>query len=87
TQIDSWAESNGAVYEPVGQWRRAWYFPKPGDDMDAAVSREFRAVRKSLGIFDASTLGKIEFAGPWRSRRSGSRRKPWPCPGCGRSAV
>ncbi|MBA1345612.1 sarcosine oxidase subunit alpha (plasmid) [Rhizobium indicum] len=64
TQIDSWAEANGAVYEPVGQWRRAWYFPKPGEDMDAAVSRECRAVRKSLGIFDASTLGKIEVAGP-----------------------
>ncbi len=64
TQIDGWAESHGAVYEPVGQWRRAWYFPKAGEDMDAAVGRECRAVRKSLGIFDASTLGKIEVVGP-----------------------
>ena len=64
TQIDGWAEEHGAVYEPVGQWRRAWYFPKPGEDMDAAVSRECRAVRQSVGIFDASTLGKIEVVGP-----------------------
>lgn len=64
TQIDSWAEAHGAVYEPVGQWRRAWYFPKPGEDMDAAVRRECRAVRQSVGIFDASTLGKIEVVGP-----------------------
>jgi len=64
TQIDGWAAENGAVFEPVGQWRRAWYFPKPGEDMDAAVSRECRAVRESLGIFDASTLGKIEVVGP-----------------------
>ncbi len=64
TQIDGWAEAHGAVYEPVGQWRRAWYFPKPGEDMDAAVGRECRAVRQSLGIFDASTLGKIEVVGP-----------------------
>ncbi|KAA3499663.1 sarcosine oxidase subunit alpha [Agrobacterium tumefaciens] len=64
TQIDSWAEEHGAVYEPVGQWRRAWYFPKPGEDMDAAVGRECRAVRQSLGMFDASTLGKIEVVGP-----------------------
>ena len=64
TQIDGWAAENDAVFEPVGQWRRAWYFPKPGEDMDAAVGRECRAVRASLGIFDASTLGKIEVVGP-----------------------
>ncbi len=64
TQIDSWAEECGAVFEPVGQWRRAWYFPKKGEDMDAAVSRECRETRKSVGIFDASTLGKIEVVGP-----------------------
>lgn len=64
TQIDAWAEENGAVFEPVGQWRRAWYFPKPGEDMDAAVRRECKATRSSVGIFDASTLGKIEVVGP-----------------------
>ena len=64
TPIDSWAEENGAVFEPVSMWRRAWYFPKDGEDMDAAVSRECRATRASLGMFDASTLGKIEVVGP-----------------------
>lgn len=64
TQIDGWAEENGAVFEPVGQWRRAWYFPKAGEDMDKAVRRECVATRKSVGIFDASTLGKIEVVGP-----------------------
>ncbi|WP_111431363.1 sarcosine oxidase subunit alpha [Rhodobacteraceae bacterium DSL-40] len=64
TQIDSWAEEHGAVFEPVSQWRRAWYFPKPGEDMDTAVRRECVATRKSVGIFDASTLGKIEVVGP-----------------------
>ncbi|MGB0904576.1 MAG: FAD-dependent oxidoreductase, partial [Mangrovicoccus sp.] len=64
TQIDGWAEENGAVFEPVGQWRRAWYFPKPGESMDQAVARECAATRASVGIFDASTLGKIEVVGP-----------------------
>ncbi|SHN05642.1 sarcosine oxidase subunit alpha [Roseibium suaedae] len=64
TPIDGWAEAHGAVFEPVSQWRRAWYFPKPGEDMEEAVSRECRATRASLGIFDASTLGKIEVVGP-----------------------
>ncbi len=62
--MDEWAEAQGAVFEPVGQWRRARYFPQVGEDMDAAVSRECRATRRSLGIMDASTLGKIEVVGP-----------------------
>ncbi|TFL18499.1 sarcosine oxidase subunit alpha [Jannaschia formosa] len=64
TQIDAWAEEHGAVFEPVGQWRRARYFPKPGEDMDSAVRRECVATRASVGMFDASTLGKIEVVGP-----------------------
>src|SRR3546814_4093829 len=32
--------------------------------MHQAVARECRATRESLGIFDASTLGKIEIVGP-----------------------
>jgi len=64
TPIDSWAEEQGAAFEPVGHWRRAWYFPKAGEDMHAAVARECKATRDSLGIFDASTLGKIEVVGP-----------------------
>ncbi|HCF24816.1 MULTISPECIES: 2Fe-2S iron-sulfur cluster-binding protein [unclassified Novosphingobium] len=64
TPIDPWAEAQGAVFEPVAQWRRARYFPKAGEDMHAAVARECLAVRQSVGIFDASTLGKIEVVGP-----------------------
>ena len=32
TTIDDWAEDQGAVFEPVALWRRARYFPKPGED-------------------------------------------------------
>ena len=64
TNIDGWAQENGAVFELVAQWRRARYFPRNGEDMHAAVNRECVAVRSSLGIFDASTLGKIEVVGP-----------------------
>jgi len=64
TPIDSWAEEHGAVFEPVGLWRRARYFPRADEDMAKAVARECKATRDSLGIFDASTLGKIEIVGP-----------------------
>ncbi len=64
TSIDSWAAENDAVFEPVSIWRRARYFPNGSEDMHAAVARECKATRTSLGIFDASTLGKIEIVGP-----------------------
>ena len=64
TPIDAWAESNSAIYEPVGLWRRVRFFPKDDENMDQAVARECKSTRDSLGIFDASTLGKIEVVGP-----------------------
>ncbi|QKV20352.1 sarcosine oxidase subunit alpha [Oricola thermophila] len=57
-------EAAGAVFEDVGQWKRAWYYPRSGEDMHAAVNRECRTVREVAGMFDASTLGKIEVVGP-----------------------
>ncbi len=64
TPIHDWAAENGAAFEDVGLWKRAWCFPKTGEDMHAAVARECTATRASLGMFDASTLGKIEVVGP-----------------------
>jgi sarcosine oxidase subunit alpha len=64
TPIHAWAEAHGAAFEDVGLWKRAWYFPKAGEDLHAAVARECKAVREGVGIFDASTLGKIEVVGP-----------------------
>ncbi len=63
TAIHEWAAGEGAVFEPVGLWMRARYFPRAAEDMQAAVARECRAVRESCGLFDASTLGKIEIVG------------------------
>ena len=64
TPLHACLETNGAVFEDVGQWKRAWYFPRAGETMHAAVSRESRTVREVAGLFDASTLGKIEVVGP-----------------------
>lgn len=64
TAIHDWAAEHGAVFEDVGNWKRARYFPRHGEDMHAAVDRECLQVRNHVGIFDASTLGKIEVVGP-----------------------
>jgi sarcosine oxidase subunit alpha len=63
TPMHGWHQQAGALFEDVGQWRRAWYYPRAGEDMHAAVTREVREVRRSLGIMDASTLGKIDIQG------------------------
>ena len=64
TAIHEWHAAAGAPMEAVGQWRRPWYFPRGGEDLRAAVGRECLAVRNSLGVMDASTLGKIDACGP-----------------------
>ncbi len=64
TATHEWAQARGAVFENVALWKRARYFPRANEDMHAAVARECLAVRHSCGIFDATTLGKIEIVGP-----------------------
>ena len=59
-----WHVEHGAEFENVGQWKRPWYFPQQGETMQAAVNRECLAVRNSVGMLDASTLGKIDIQGP-----------------------
>jgi sarcosine oxidase subunit alpha len=59
-----WAVAHRAVFEDVGLWKRARFFPRDGEAMASAVARECRAVRSGVGMLDASTLGKIEVVGP-----------------------
>ncbi|MFC9456615.1 sarcosine oxidase subunit alpha family protein [Streptomyces sp. NPDC056983] len=63
TSIHGWHVAHGAEFEDVGQWKRPWYYPRPGEDMDAAVARECRAAREGVAFMDATTLGKIEIWG------------------------
>jgi sarcosine oxidase subunit alpha len=64
TPIHDWHDQNGAYWEPVGHWRRPYCFVRAGETVEQAVHREVRATRDSLGLLDASTLGKIIVKGP-----------------------
>ncbi len=64
TPLHQWHVEAGAVFEDVGQWKRPWYFPKPGERMEDAVRRECLAAREGVAVMDASTLGKIDIQGP-----------------------
>ena len=58
-----WAKEQGAVFVETGPWLRALYYPKPGEEPQAAVNREVTNVREQVGICDVSTLGKIDVQG------------------------
>ncbi len=65
TATDRWAEANGAAFIEAGLWRRAQWYARPGEtNWLTTVSREAAGVRKSVGICDVSTLGKIDIQGP-----------------------
>ena len=64
TGAHAWHVRHGAMFEDVGQWKRPWFYPLAGEDMAAAVARECRAARTTVGFLDGSTLGKIDVQGP-----------------------
>lgn len=62
--IDTWCAAQQAHWEPVGDWRRAYCYPAKDETVADAVTREINATRSSVGLLDASTLGKILVKGP-----------------------
>ena len=64
TPMHPWHESNTAVFEDFGLWRRPQYYSQNGKTMQEAVAKEVNNVRNNVGIIDISTLGKIHLRGP-----------------------
>jgi heterotetrameric sarcosine oxidase alpha subunit len=60
----AWAEENGAVFADAGLWLRAQWYRRPGETLQQSIAREAAAVRRSVGVCDVSTLGKIDIQGP-----------------------
>lgn len=63
TAMHDWHVEHGTKFEDVGQWKRPWYYPRGNETMQQALDRECKAVRTSVGVLDASTLGKIDIQG------------------------
>ncbi len=64
TPLTEWNHAQGAfMHEAGARWRRPGYFPYAGEDFQTAVNRECRAVRKNVGVYDGSPLGKFELKG------------------------
>jgi sarcosine oxidase, subunit alpha len=62
--MHDWHVANGGVLEDFGEWKRPAVYLRSGESRHAGVMREARAVRSAVGLFDGSSLGKIEVHGP-----------------------
>jgi sarcosine oxidase subunit alpha len=64
TPSHKWATEQGATFVEVGKWLRAPWFPQQGEThWRESVDREVLATRKSVGVCDVTTLGKIDVQG------------------------
>lgn len=64
TPSHQWATENGAEFVEAGMWMRAQWFKQPGEKgWRDSVDREVKMTRKSVGICDVTTLGKIDIQG------------------------
>ncbi len=64
TPSHKWATEQGAVFTEVGDWLRAQWFPQKGEThWRQSVDREVLQTRKSVGVCDVTTLGKIDVQG------------------------
>ena len=63
TPMHDWHVAAGAPFITAGQWMRPQYYPRRGESMMDSINREALAVRRSVGVVDVSTLGKIAVQG------------------------
>ncbi|MEO6298325.1 MAG: sarcosine oxidase subunit alpha family protein [Paracoccaceae bacterium] len=64
TPSHKWATEHGAVFVEVGNWLRTQWLPREGEThWRQSVDREVLQTRKSVGICDVTTLGKIDIQG------------------------
>lgn len=57
-----------ASWEEAGGWMRPTCYRLDDESVAAAIQREVLAVRRGVGLFDASPLGKFEVKGPDAAR-------------------
>ena len=64
TPLHDWNLAHGATMTMAGLWHRPWYFAQDGETISEAYIREAETVRKTVGLCDVSSLGKIAVQGP-----------------------
>lgn len=61
--IHAWHVQAGARFMNAGLWKRPRLYPLAGETEMQTINRETLAVRRTVGLVDVSTLGKIDIKG------------------------
>ncbi len=64
TPMHDWNLEHGATMVDAGLWQRPWYFAREGETITEAYIREATTTRKTVGLCDVTSLGKIAIQGP-----------------------
>ncbi|MFK8035664.1 MAG: sarcosine oxidase subunit alpha family protein [Hyphomicrobiales bacterium] len=64
TPMHDWHEKAGAEMMDAGPWKRPRVYRNGSETLEEAYVREARQTRRTVGIVDVSTLGKIAVQGP-----------------------
>ncbi|MCK6419376.1 MAG: hypothetical protein L6Q73_00490 [Aquabacterium sp.] len=59
-----WHVARQGLFEDFGGWLRPAAYPRAGESLEQAAQREALQVRRTVGLFEGSPLGKIEVFGP-----------------------
>ena len=60
----SWHAARQGLFEEFGGWLRPAAYLQHGESLEQAAQREALQVRRTVGLFEGSPLGKIEVFGP-----------------------
>ena len=64
TPLHEWNLEAGGTMTMAGLWHRPWYFARSGETIGDAYVREAQTVRRTVGLCDVTSLGKIAIQGP-----------------------
>jgi len=64
TPMHDWNLGHGGTMTEAGLWQRPWYFARDGETISEAYVREAETVRRTVGLCDVTSLGKIAVQGP-----------------------
>lgn len=64
TPMHDWNLNAGGTMTMAGLWHRPWFFARSGETISEAYVREAETVRRTVGLCDVTSLGKIAIQGP-----------------------
>ncbi len=64
TPMHDWNLDAGGTMTMAGLWHRPWFFARSGETISEAYVREAETVRRTVGLCDVTSLGKIAIQGP-----------------------